>query len=261
MDLSIFEICLFIVGGFAAGIINTLAGNGSAITLTLLISTGMDASAANATNRIGVLFQTVTGVFSLKKTKRTKKHIRDSVWFVIPSTLGSVIGASLALGTPPKTLKIIIGLLMVGILINVLFNAKKWLINTDPGVKMKSKKNMIWFFAVGLYAGFIQMGFGIITLSILVLIVKYSLKDANIIKIVAAAIATIPAFFIFWYSGLMDWFPGVMLAIGSSIGAWFGTRFVLTHPKANEYIRYLLIAVIIFGIYRIFYPIIMESLV
>jgi len=253
MDLTTLEIILFLVGGFVAGIINTLAGNGSAITLTLLISTGMDATAANATNRIGVLFQTLTGAFSLKRTSRNKKNIRDSVWFILPSIIGSAIGAVLAVQTPPELLRYIIGALMLGILINVLFNAKKWLIKTDPGVKIKSTKNMIWFFAVGVYAGFIQMGFGIIALSILVLIAKYSLKDANVIKIVAAAITTLPAFFIFWHSGLMDWYPGLILALGSSFGAWFGTRFVLTHSKANDYIRYLLIGVLVFGLYKLFF--------
>lgn len=253
MDLTTWEIVLFLVGGFIAGIINTLAGNGSAITLTLLISLGLDTNAANATNRIGVLFQTLTGAFSLKRTPRTKKNIRDSVWFIIPSLFGSALGAYLAVETPPDILRYIIGALMLGILINVLFSAKKWLINTDPSVKIKSTKNMIWFFAVGVYAGFIQMGFGIIALSVLVLVARYSLKDANIIKIIAAAITTLPAFFIFWHSGLMDWYPGIILAIGSSAGAWFGTRFVLTHPSANDYIRYLLIAVLLFGLYRLFF--------
>ncbi len=39
-------------GGFPAGVINALAGNGLAITLTLLIFIGLPANAANATNQI-----------------------------------------------------------------------------------------------------------------------------------------------------------------------------------------------------------------
>ena len=50
-----------ILGGLAAGFINTVAGNGSAITLPLLIWLGLPPSVANGTNRVGVLFQSAVG--------------------------------------------------------------------------------------------------------------------------------------------------------------------------------------------------------
>ena len=51
-----FELIALVIGGFAAGLINVVAGNGSAITLPLLMWVGLDANAANATNRVGALF-------------------------------------------------------------------------------------------------------------------------------------------------------------------------------------------------------------
>ncbi|MDZ7846055.1 MAG: hypothetical protein U5L96_04435 [Owenweeksia sp.] len=78
---------LLLAGGFAAGIINTLAGNGSAITLSLLIFTGLPADVANATNRIGALVQTFTAVGSLRRSQRTRMLLRESFWFILPAIL------------------------------------------------------------------------------------------------------------------------------------------------------------------------------
>ncbi|MDX5404762.1 MAG: sulfite exporter TauE/SafE family protein, partial [Bacteroidota bacterium] len=68
MDVSFLEGFSLIIGGVGAGIINTLAGNGSAITLTLLMAMGLDANMANATNRVGAALQTLTSVLSLRRT-------------------------------------------------------------------------------------------------------------------------------------------------------------------------------------------------
>lgn len=248
------EYLLLIGGGFLAGIINTLAGNGSAITLPLLISMGLPANEANATNRVGVLLQTLTAILTLKRSKRTLVLVRKSLWYYIPTILGSVGGAMMAIDINPDVLKLIIGILMVFILFTLLLQPKKWLINTDPGKNKKTVLQWLIFFGIGFYGGFIQMGIGIMILSSLVLLVHYSLKDANVIKLMVAFVMIVPAFFIYAYSGDIQWIPGAILALGAGAGAWFGTKYVLYHPKARDYIRYLLIVIVIFAIGKILWP-------
>ena len=59
------QIAVAVGGGFIAGIINTLAGNGSAITLTILTEVlGLPGNLANGTNRIGVFSQTSLASYS-----------------------------------------------------------------------------------------------------------------------------------------------------------------------------------------------------
>ncbi|MCH8555017.1 MAG: sulfite exporter TauE/SafE family protein, partial [Schleiferiaceae bacterium] len=242
----------YIVGGFAAGIINTLAGNGSAITLSLLMAFGMSPNVANATNRVGILPQALSAVLSLKKTKRTKKLFFDSFWFFIPISLGSILGAFLAIDIDPELLKKIIGVLMIGILITLVKNPKKWLINTDIGQSKKTLTNFSLFFAIGVYGGFIQMGIGILLLTALVLVAKYSLRDGNVIKLVLALVLIIPSFFVFLSSGQIQWIPGLSIAIGSSAGGFFAARYLLNYPNINLYIRYLLILLLVTAISFIF---------
>lgn len=233
-----------LLGGLAAGIINTLAGNGSAITLSLLIFTGLPADVANATNRIGALVQTFTAVGSLRRTKRTKKLFRDSVWFIIPSVIGSVIGALIAVEIDPKLLRYIIGAIMLVLLITILTNPKKWQRSTDTSRKHKTVLNWILIFMIAVYGGFLQMGIGIMLLATLVLIAHYSLRDANIIKLLLALIFVLPAFIVFLFSGDIVWLPGAILAIGQGVGAFIGARYILFLPMANTIIRWLLIAIL-----------------
>ena len=103
MDEWWYHLLLF-AGGLLAGVINTLAGNGSAITLSILILSGMPANLANGTNRIGALVQTITAVLSLRRSPRTLFLFKDSVWLAIPAIIGSVIGAFLAIDVDPVVL-------------------------------------------------------------------------------------------------------------------------------------------------------------
>lgn len=254
------ELIALVVGGFCAGLINVVAGNGSAITLPLLMWVGLDANAANATNRVGALFQTTSAISSLPKTMRVKYMIRQSYFIIPPIIIGAIIGANLAVDIPETLMRASIGTIMIGLLITMLSNPKKWLIPTDGMVKKKTPKIWLAYFGLGLYGGFIQMGFGIFFLSISVLMAKYALKDGNIMKLFTAFLMTIPSFFIFAFSGSIDWLYGLTLAVGTASGARFGAKKVVQHPKANAITRKVLIAVILVAIVKMFQPLVIDYL-
>ena len=54
MDGYVWQLPLLFVVGIVAGIINTLAGGGSLLTLPLLIFMGLPGAVANGTNRIAI---------------------------------------------------------------------------------------------------------------------------------------------------------------------------------------------------------------
>ena len=54
-----------VLGGAFAGVINTLAGNGSAITLTILTELlGLPGNMANGTNRVGIIAQSAASNYT-----------------------------------------------------------------------------------------------------------------------------------------------------------------------------------------------------
>jgi len=137
------------VGGFFAGLINVVAGNGSAITLPLLMWVGLDPNTANATNRVGAIFQTSSAISSLPKTQRAKYMIKESYFIAPPIIIGAIIGANLAVDIPEDAMRISIGIIMIILLITMLTNPKKWLISTDGAKKKKNTWNLAELFRFG----------------------------------------------------------------------------------------------------------------
>ena len=88
---NIFEIFLLFGVGIITGFINVMAGGGSTITLPVLIFLGLDSSLANGTNRIGLLFQNLSGILSFKNenVSQLKLSVKLSL-FTLP---GAVLGA------------------------------------------------------------------------------------------------------------------------------------------------------------------------
>lgn len=251
-DISAWGYVALVVGGVAAGIINTLAGNGSAITLSIMLFLGLPAGWANATNRIGVVFQTITAVVSVRKMRGATQLFKETRFLFLPSILGSAIGAWLAGRIEDNGLVYFIGFIMILLLATLFLNPKRWSLETDRSKKKKTNLLAFLFFLIGLYAGFIQMGIGIMMLAALVLYSRYSLVDANIVKLQMALIFGIPSFFVFLLGGKMHWPSGIALAFGQSLGAWISGRYLLSHPSAGKWIRILLIIILSVAILSIF---------
>ncbi len=247
---------LALVAGALAGFVNTLAGNGSAITIALLVFLGLPAPIANATNRVGVLVQSIIGFFTFQQNGQLPKT--NLTWIIVPSIIGALIGTRTAISLSTEHLEFLLGCLMTILLIWILAKPKAWLKKTtDAVLKTKDPKMKILmlclFGAIGFYGGLIQAGVGILLLSALVMGVGYSLVHANVIKVAVVFAFTIPALFLFAWSGQVNWFWGSALAVGQGGGAWFAARFASQHPAAEIWVRRLLIMVLIFAIVRFFH--------
>ncbi len=239
------EIVLAVIGvGILVGFINTLAGSGSVISLPLLIWLGLPATVANGTNRIAILFQSITGVAVFKKHKKldVKKGIAPS----ISAVAGSIIGANIAVELRDVTMEKLIGVVMVVMLIVVLYKPGKWL-EEQQNLQMKKTGilQIIIFFFIGIYGGLIQAGVGIFLLSALVLNVGFDLVKANAIKLLIVALYTPFVLVIFIYHSQVDWTWGLILAAGNIIGAFIASKFAVSWgPK---FIRWVLITVMGFS--------------
>ena len=69
--MSINEIILLLVSGVVVGIINTLGGGGSVITMSLFMAMGMPISIANGTNRIAVLLQNLSATMPFRQSRHS----------------------------------------------------------------------------------------------------------------------------------------------------------------------------------------------
>ena len=89
--MSPFESALLVIGGLVAGVVNTLAGGGSLLTVPLLVLVGLPGTLANATNRIGILIQSLVSAWRFRA--EGVSAFRASAPVLGPVALGSVAGA------------------------------------------------------------------------------------------------------------------------------------------------------------------------
>ena len=233
---------LIIVGGCIAGFINTLAGSGSLVTLPILIFAGLPATVANGTNRIAILLQNVVGVSSFSNKKVL--DLKGVLYLGIPATIGSVIGANIAVNINEEIMSRVIGVIMILMLIVIIVKPKRWLVGTLENLGSNVNIwHLILFFFIGIYGGFIQAGVGIFLLSGLVLGIGYNVVRANAVKVGIVLFFTIFALGVFIYNGQVDFIIGFILAIGNMFGAWLGAKVAV--EKGVVWIRRLLIVIVI----------------
>jgi len=242
---------LAIAAGILAGIINTLAGSGSLVTLPMLIFLGLPPSVANGTNRVGVIVQNIVGIGTFQR--KGALDTTGSIWYTIPAMLGAIVGAMIAVDLNEEMMNRAIGIVMIVMLVVILVDPKRWLREkSDVRPGRPSILMLALFFVIGIYGGFIQAGVGIFLLAGLVMGVGYNLTQANAVKLVIVLALSVAAIAVFIYNGQVNWWLGALMAVGQSIGAWLAARFAVGNPNANVWVRRLLIAVIVLSILKLF---------
>ncbi len=254
--MSPFEIALLIAVGLLAGIVNTLAGGGSLLTVPLLVIFGLPGTIANGTNRVGVLVQGVVACWRFDAEGISE--LRSALPLLPPVLLGSLIGAASATQIPDQIFEQIFAGIMLILLIPLLQGRQRPSVQgrqlpSTPGAQRWSPWTRgIVLFAIGLYGGVVQAGVGLLLLFVLNR-AGFDLARANAIKIVIATAIAILAVPVFVFKQQVAWLPALFISIGFTIGATAGTRFaVLGGESAIR--RTLAVAVLVlaghmFGLY------------
>lgn len=249
--MEIYQYIIAILGGAFAGAVNTLAGNGSAVTLTILTEViGLPGNIANATNRVGVLTQSTAGTYAFYRNG--KLDVKKSWVYILFTIIGAIAGVIVAIWVSNEQFIRVFRFLMIFMLLVILVKPKRWLIETDTSVNPNLWLAIPIFLALGFYGGFIQMGMGVFFLAAMVLGARYSLIDANAIKSFVVAIYTIPVLIIFHWKGLIDWKVGAVLAIGQTVGGYYTAHYASIYPQANIWAHRLLIVVVLLAIVKLF---------
>lgn len=250
MEHSILLYVAAVLVGVLAGFINTLTGSGTLVSLPMLMALGLPASVANGTNRVGVIFQNLVGIWKFKQAGNLK--LDSGGFLILPSVLGAIAGSMIAIDLDETMMRRAIAVVMFLMLIVIMLNPKQWLrTETEDGVSVKNTTNFIIFFAVGAYGGFIQAGVGIFLLAAMVMRCGFSMIHANGIKLVIVLLFTLPALAIFALNGQVHLGYGLLLASGQSIGAWLAGSFAANSERATIWIRRLLITIIILSIVKL----------
>lgn len=238
--MEIDKIIILFTSGLISGLINTVAGGGSLITLPIMIFLGIPPTIANGTNRVQLIFQNIFAVYGFK-TKGIS-NFEFSSFLAFSALIGSIFGAYIAIDFPEELFKKLLSIIMLLVLVSIFYNSNNL---SEISSKIKNKwASIILFFFIGVYGGFIHAGVGFLMLVVLTKINKIKISHSNSIKVFVALIFSTTAILVFIAEEKINWIYGINLGIGSAIGGWIASRW--SYDKSDKTLKYIL-SIIIFG--------------
>ncbi|MDG1810393.1 MAG: sulfite exporter TauE/SafE family protein [Polaribacter sp.] len=235
------DFILLIVVGFIAGFINTIAGGGSLLTLPVLIFLGLPPNVANGTNRIGIVIQMLAGSAGFKSKGITTFPF--SIYMGVSALIGSLIGAQIAVDIKGETFNKVLSFVMIAVVLIIAFKPK---LKTKELLERTTGKHLwiscVAFFIFGIYGGFINAGLGFVLILFMHFFNRLSLVKSNATKAIIIIIYMSAALMVFVLNDKVNWKMGLIMAIGTSLGAWFSSRFSV--KKGDGFIKLFLVIVV-----------------
>lgn len=224
-DLNWIEIGLLLISGVAVGIINTLGGGGSVITMALFMAMGIPVAVANGTNRIAVVMQNLSATIAFMRKKMI--DIRNSLLLGVPTILGTIAGSLFAIDVSERTFKVCLSLVLAIILVYLILDR-----GNTPNQEGHSLRIRWWhyllFFLVGFYGGYIYIGLGFLILAVTIWTMRLDIVTANALKGCVIFISTPFALAVFMFKGQVDYDAGLIHGVGNILGAIMASHWAAT---------------------------------
>ena len=232
---------LLVVVGFAVGFINTVAGGGSLLSLPVLIFLGLPPSVANGTNRVAIAIQTATAVAGFRS--KGVSTFPFNIYLGASALIGAIIGATIAVEVDGALFNRILAIIMVTVILIIIFKPKTNLQHVHERLTGKHLWiGIIAFFFFGIYGGFINAGLGFVLILFLHYVNHMTLVRANATKVAVVFIYMLSALVVFALNDKVNWFIGLVLALGNAFGAWIASRYSVR--KGDKFIRLFLVIMV-----------------
>jgi uncharacterized protein len=241
-DVSLVELIAVLAAGLFAGFVNTMAGGGSFIALLALEFAGLPIGVANATNRVAVGAQTLTAIIGYRR--QGKFDPKRSALYAAPTLLGAILGAYLVIDLPEQLLHGALGVCMILMLLAIIFDVKGRLQKRGQGSSAPRWLIYPALFVTGIYGGAIQAGVGFFLFAALLFVAGEGLLDAAVHNMFIVAAYTLVVLAMFASRGKVNWPVGLVLAVGSMIGAWISSHIAVANgDKVVRIVLALMLAV------------------
>ncbi len=246
--MGVGEITILVLTGVVVGVINTFAGAGATISITVYSLLGLPLPIANATNRISVVFQTIT--MSAEFYRQKMLDWRLGLRLAMPTVVGSILGSWLIVYVSSKLFGILLCCVLILLIVLLIYDPTKALkgriVHSEP-----RWYHYITLVIIGFYGGVFHIGVGYLFLALFIGGLGYDLMGANALKGFVVLIYTLFAVLVFALNHQIDWTHGLIHSVGNIIGAYFATRYARFIPlKVLRYALLLFITLTI--IYIIF---------
>lgn len=219
---------------FLAGVLNTVAGGGSFLSLPALLSgtalAGVGAVTAQATNTVALWPGQLTSLVAFRE------KLRSYGWRLLPlglaAAVGGEIGGWLLLHTGNHMFRTLLPwlLLFAAVLFILSFPLGKWLANRSGG-RRYDRWLLVGMVIVSIYVGYFGAGGGFLVMSLMGVCGIEDIHEMNALKVLTAAVSIGIPTVTFILAGRVAWSYCMEMALLAAVGGYLAARF---SPRVNQ---------------------------
>ncbi len=240
MELSLTIIIILLTSGLIVGFINTLAGGGSAISLTVFMALGLPVHVANGTNRVAILMQNLSSTATF--FRKGLLDWRGGVRLALPAIVGTVAGAQIAAGIDEKIFQICLAVVMASVLVFTLLG-EKLLHRGGAAVRKIGPLHYFVFFLIGIYCGYIFVGTGYIILLATMGMLNMGIVRSNVIKNFIILLAIPFSLLVFILNDEVNYAYGLIHGAGNMVAAFLASHYAI--GWGTKFLRWFMVAVVL----------------
>ncbi|WP_084955938.1 sulfite exporter TauE/SafE family protein [Thermoactinospora rubra] len=223
--LEVWDALLAVAAGVAAGAINAVVGSGSLITFPTLVAIGLPPVVANVSNNIGLVPGSFSGAYGYRRELEGQRE--RLVRLAAGSALGSLLGGWLLIVLDPGVFRVVVPVL-IG-LACVLVVIQPWLSRWMAARREHAHPHggpWLWLgvFGAGVYGGYFGAAQGVLLIGILGSFLDEGIQRINAAKNVLSLVVNFTAAVLFLVIASVNWWAVAAVAVGSTIGGYFGAR-------------------------------------
>jgi len=216
------------VASLFAGVLNSVAGGGSFLSLPALLAgttvAGVGAVTAQATNTVALWPGQLTSLVAFRKQLVTYR--RDLIPLGLASGAGGWLGGFLLLHTGNHRFREILPwlLLFAAVMFVLSFPLGRWLSSLSGGERYNTWL-IVGMVIVSVYVGYFGAGGGFLVMALFGICGVHDIHEMNALKVLTAAVSIgVPAF-TFILAGRVSWSFCLEMAILAAAGGYLGAHY------------------------------------
>lgn len=225
---------LVAASGVVAGMINSVAGGGSFLTLPVLVGCGLPSVTANATSTVALWPGTLASFGAYRQEMAARRWLAVVLGTI--SLFGGYFGALILLHTPARTFTQLLPWLTLFATVLFVFGPRvaarlKLSLGEADDHRSLLKTGTLQFF-IAVYGGYYGAGAGIMLLAMLSLLGMKNIHAMNAFKTLLTGAFNGAAVVTFILQGIIDWPAALWMMAGGLVGGYGGAWLARRTPPA-----------------------------
>lgn len=243
-----FDTLVIVIAAFGAGVLNTVAGGGTFLTLPALVAIGVPPVMANATSAVAVFPGYVGGVLGFRTEMRGFAR-GLLVRLALITLAGSLAGSLLLLVSSDDAFSAIVPFLLLAATLAFVFGdrLRAW---AAARARAVTPYGALGLFGVSVYGGYFNGGLGIVLLALFSLWGMRDIHAMNGLKMFLSFVLSLISVATFAVAGLVAWPEAIAMMIASIAGGYAGAP--LSRRVSPNVLR-AIIALVGFGMSAVFF--------